>query len=181
MAVTQTQARLERFQPDLDSTAARVADIGAGEGYFVPYLSRAVGPQGKVYAVEVDDERVAQLEARVLAEGLANVEVVRGRFEDPELPDAGIDRVLIVNTYHHIEDRSDYFARLRRDLRPGGRVAIIENDTDLTGVLSLFLDEGHTSTASEVREEMRSAGYRTVQSHDWLATQIFEVFAPGAP
>jgi ubiquinone/menaquinone biosynthesis C-methylase UbiE len=154
----------------------RVADIGAGEGYFLPYLSEAVGSRGRVFAVEVEPELAQSLEAELPDGG--NVEVVLGRYEDPELPDRSIDLVLIVNTYHHIEDRPAYFTRLMRDLSPSGRVAIIEPDAELHGVLGLFVAEGHHSSVSGIAEEMGAAGYRPSASHDFLAVQVFEVFAP---
>jgi len=162
-------------------SGAWVADIGAGKGYFLPHLSRAVGPEGRVFAVEVEDEPLAALEALISEQGLANVELLRGRYEDPLLPDRKIDLVLIVNTYHHIEARPDYFGRLRGDLSDTGRVAVLDPNEELTGLFSLFLDEGHTSRAADVREEMREAGYREPESHDFLLTQIFEVFAPERP
>ena len=154
-----------------------VADLGAGKGYFVPYLSEAVGPDGRVYAVDVDPERTSALEER-FGETDSNVEILLGRYEDPLLPDAAIDVVLIVNTYHHIEERPLYFSRLRDDLSPGGRVAIIEPDEDLTGVLSWFHTEGHTSSAPTIVDEMRKAGFEPVESHDFLPIQVFEVFQP---
>lgn len=156
-----------------------VADIGAGEGYFVPYLSEAVGATGRVYAVDVEDEIVSALKERFEVEG-SNVHTIRGAFEDPQLPDGEIDLVLIVNTYHHVEKRADYFARLRDDLAPGGRVAVLEPNGELGGVLRLALDEGHTSVASEVEREMRAAGYEVVARHAFLPVQIFRVFAPSS-
>jgi ubiquinone/menaquinone biosynthesis C-methylase UbiE len=154
-----------------------VADLGAGEGYFVEHLSLAVGPGGTVYAVEVDDELVAGLSQRFPPEE-TNVVAVRGAFEDPKLPDGTLDVVLIVNTYHHIEDRPAYFRRLRQDLTPGGRVAVIEPDQDLAGILSLTLDEGHKSSAAIVEQEMQEAGYVVDGRHDFLPVQIFRVFTP---
>ena len=155
----------------------RVADLGAGEGYFVPYLVDAVGADGRVYAVDVDEEIVGGLAERFPPES-TNVEAVLGELEDPKLPDASVDVVLIVNTYHHIEDRPAYFRRLKLDLRPGGRVAVIEPNQDLSGVLSLTLDDGHTSSAPRVEQEMREAGYRVDARHDFLPVQIFRVFTP---
>lgn len=157
----------------------RVADLGAGEGYFVEHLSVAVGTEGTVYAVDVDDELVAGLSRRFPPEE-TNVEAVRGAFEDPNLPDGAIDVVLIVNTYHHIEDRPGYFRRLQQDLSPGGRVAVIEPNEDLGGILSLALDEAHTSSAPDVEREMQEAGYVLYGRHDFLPVQIFRVFSPGA-
>lgn len=155
-----------------------VADLGAGDGYFVPYLAEAVGADGRVYAVEVDDSAIAGLKERFGNGAAPNVEVILGDYDDPELPDGAVDLVLLVNTYHHIEDRPGYFARLRADLSPAGRVAVIDPNADLTGVLSLFLDAGHQSRASDVAREMEEAGYRPAETFDFLPVQIFEVFEP---
>ena len=158
-----------------------VADIGAGKGYFVPWLSRAVGPEGRVYAVEVDDEKVAKLESRVAEEGLANVKVVRGEFHDPKLPDGEIDLVFSCNTYHHIEERLTYFTRLRVDLSPDGRVAHLDERDDIRGILRLFQSRGHWTNVEEMRREMQEAGYHGTRSFGFLPTQNFEVFAVGTP
>ena len=151
----------------------RVADLGAGEGYFVPYLTRAV-PDGRVYAVEIDPERIEELAERF--DDDERVEVVSGQPEDPGLPDGGIDLVLVVNTYHHIEGREAYFRSLRRDLRPGGQVAIVDGDPELGGILGLFLPNGHTMSREQVKKEMGAAGYTRAKSHDFLPMQVFEVY-----
>jgi len=156
----------------------KVADLGAGEGYFLPHLARAVGPTGRVYAVDVDSEIVEKLEALVEEESLSNVEVVLGGFQDPGLPDGQLDTVLIVNTYHHIDARRDYFAKLAEDLSDRGRVAVIEPNEDLGGVLGLLLDEGHTSVQADVEREMGDAGYAVARSSDQLPVQIFVIFEP---
>jgi arsenite methyltransferase len=155
----------------------RVADLGAGDGYFVAHLARAVGPEGAVYAVDVDAEAVEALAARFPA-GETNVETILAETDAPQLPDASLDLILIVNTYHHIDARDVYFRELARELRPGGRVAIIEPNEDLRGILSLFVDEGHTSSAPRVEEEMERAGYRVTGRPEFLPVQIFRVFAP---
>jgi len=155
---------------------SRVADLGAGEGYFVPHLADAVGLEGRVYAVDVEAEIVDALAERFADRG--EVVPTLGDFDDPKLPDGAIDVVLIVNTFHHIDERPDYLRRLRRDLRPDGRIAVIEPDGDLRGVLALALDEGHTSSAADVVREMQESGYALVATHDFLPVQIFEVFAP---
>jgi len=76
----------------------RVADLGAGSGYFTERLARAVGPGGKVYAVDVDEAMNEYLRERLTRVGIDNVEVLLGRFEDPLLPDRGVDLVLVVDT-----------------------------------------------------------------------------------
>jgi ubiquinone/menaquinone biosynthesis C-methylase UbiE len=155
----------------------RVADLGAGDGYFVAHLARAVGPEGVVFAVDIDAELMLELATR-FPPGETNVEAILGDADDPRLPDASLDLVLIVNTYHHIDGREAYFRALARDLRPGGRVAIIEPNEDLQGILRLFLDEGHTSAAGKLEQEMERAGYRVTGRPAFLPVQIFRVFAP---
>ncbi len=153
----------------------RVADLGAGKGYFIPHLKDAAGPGGVVFAVEVEADKTAALEKRFSD---ASVQVVLGDYGDPKLPDRSVDLVLLVNTYHHIEDRTAYFAKLKSDLAPGGRVAIVELDRELSGLLALFFPEDHASTLANVREEMRAAGYRERKLHDFLPIQFVVEFVP---
>jgi predicted methyltransferase len=155
-----------------------VVDLGAGDGYFLPYLARAVGPVGRVYAVEVDANAILELERMVADEGLDNVEIVLGDYHDPRLPDGSIDLFLLVNSYHHIEQRPAYFEQLRADLGPAGRVAVIDPDDELDGMLSLFLSRGHTSSRRAIRDELTAVGYSHVESFDFLPVQVFEVFTP---
>lgn len=154
----------------------RVADIGAGDGYWIPRLAEAVGPAGRVYAVEVDDALVAALESRVAEEALANVVVVRGDFDDPNLPDASIDLAITVLTYHHIDARSDYFRRLQRALRPGGRVAHLDDRPDVGAPISWFQSEGHWTEPGTIVTEMGAAGYRRESTYDFLPSQSFQIF-----
>lgn len=155
-----------------------VADLGAGKGYFLPHLLRAVGRNGRVLAVEVDDERMAHLRGRFGS--TENIELIRGRLDDPLLPDGAVDLVLLVDTYHHIEDRTAYFRRLLTDLAPGGRVVVIEPDADLGGFLGLFVKADHSSRASRVINEMREAGYQHRARHDILPVQLVLSFSRAA-
>src|SRR5262249_59373610 len=100
----------------------RVAEIGAGSGYMVRRLARRVGPRGRVYAVDAELRMLPILLARLRRAGLSNVTPVLGRDEDPLLPARSCDVVLIVNTYHHFPGGARYLRRLRRLLRPGGRL-----------------------------------------------------------
>lgn len=154
----------------------RVAEIGAGDGYWLTWLSQAVGSEGRVYAVEVDSELVAQLEAVVADEDLHNVEVILGATDDPRLPDDSIDLAITVLTYHHIENRSDYFRRLKRDLRPGGRVAHLDDRPDAPAPISWFQSDGHWSDPESIVEEMAAAGYQKISGFDFLPAQSFQVF-----
>jgi ubiquinone/menaquinone biosynthesis C-methylase UbiE len=153
----------------------RVADLGSGSGYFTLRLSEAVGPEGRVYAVDVDEEMNAYLRERVEQAGAANVLVVLGRFEDPLLPDGGIDLVLTVDTYHHIDDRPAYFRNLQRDLAPGGRVAVIDYDGRKGWFVRLL---GHSTPRDMLLREMGEAGYEVVEEHDFIDRQSFVIFVP---
>jgi len=103
-----------------------VADVGAGTGYFEPYLSRAVGPEGRVLAVDLEPDMVKWLDERARREGLANVRAVQADAADPKLPDGAVDRILVVDTWHHIDDRAAYARKLARALKPGGAVTIVD-------------------------------------------------------
>lgn len=156
----------------------RVAEIGAGNGYWLDHLSRAVGPEGMVYAVEVEAENVEALHARIAEHELANVEVIHGRYDDPLLPDGQIDLAITCLTYHHIEDRVAYFEALRSDLAPGGRVAHLDDRADLGIPLRWLPTAGHTQDIAVMDDEMRRAGYAFDGSFDFLLLQAFHIYAP---
>lgn len=139
---------------------ARVADIGAGDGYFTFYLADAVGPEGRVFAVDVDREAIRKLEQAVEERGYRNVEVVLAETGDALLPDGSIDLAFVCNVYHHIDDQVKYFDLLRTDLRTGGRLT----------------PPGHWTPRATLREELGRAGYRLRQSFDLLPVQHFEIF-----
>lgn len=151
----------------------RIADLGSGGGYFTFRLARAVGPAGKVYAVDIDGGMNRYVAEKAREANLSNVETVLARHDDPGLHDASVDLVFTCNTYHHIEDRSAYFGKLRRVLRPGGRVAII--DYDRGGWFARLF--GHRTEPDAIRREMEEAGYRLDEEHDFLSRQSFVLFS----
>lgn len=158
----------------------RVAEIGAGDGYWLPWLSEAVGSAGLVYAVEVEDDKVEKLRDRVKKESLENVVVVLGRYEDPLLPDGEIDLAMTSLTYHHIDGQTEYFRRLRVDLASGGRVAHLDDRHDVGPPLSWIM-AGHWSDPAVIALEMSAAGYRRTASHDFLPVQSFQIFELATP
>ena len=103
-----------------------VADIGAGTGYFEPHLSQATGASGKVQALDVEPDMVAHLRDRALREHLDNVEARQVAPDDPGLARASVDRVLIVDTWHHLANRTVYAARLAAALKPGGAIIVVD-------------------------------------------------------
>lgn len=151
---------------------ARVADLGAGGGYFTWYLAAAVGPQGKVYAVEIDDTALAIIEKEMKSRGVRNVVPIRAESGDAKLPEP-VDLVFSCDTYHHMQDRVAYFQSLARYLKPDGKVAIL--DFHAEGFFSGLL--GHGTTKQEVRREMESAGYRLAAEYDFIDRQHFQIFS----
>jgi len=107
-----------------------VADIGAGTGYFLPHLSRAVGREGIVFGVDIEQDMVRHMRERAEKEGLANVQALQAKPDAPMLAPASVDRILIVNTWHHIPNRADYTRKLSEALRPAGAVYIVDYTLD---------------------------------------------------
>jgi ubiquinone/menaquinone biosynthesis C-methylase UbiE len=107
-----------------------VADFGAATGYFEPWLSRAVGETGTVLALDVEPDMVRYLNERATREHLANVRPALVSFDDPQLPASGVDRVLIVDTWHHVPEREAYAAKLRSGLKNGGKVFVVDFKLD---------------------------------------------------
>jgi ubiquinone/menaquinone biosynthesis C-methylase UbiE len=103
-----------------------VAEIGAGSGYLVRRLARAVGPRGHVYAVDAEPRMLPVLLERLRRARIGNVTPVLGRDDDPLLPDRTVDLVLVVNTYHHFPGGPRYLRRLARLLRKGGRLVNVD-------------------------------------------------------
>lgn len=157
-----------QIQPD-----AIVADLGAGGGYFTFKLADAVGPNGRVYAVDVDRDMVDLVAGEAKQRAAANVEAILGSPDDPRLPKTGVDLIFTSNTYHHIDNRIAYFAKLRDYLRPGGRVAIIEFDRR-SWIIGLLR---HYTPSEFIKREMDQAGYALRQELDFLDRQSFLIFA----
>jgi ubiquinone/menaquinone biosynthesis C-methylase UbiE len=103
-----------------------IADLGAGSGPFVVPFAKAVGPNGKVYAVEIDRGFFPFIERRAKEAGVANVQTVAGAFTDPNLPAADVDVAFMHDVVHHIENRPAYFKNLAKYVKPGARVAVID-------------------------------------------------------
>jgi ubiquinone/menaquinone biosynthesis C-methylase UbiE len=154
-----------------------VADLGAGTGYLSRRLSAAVGPAGTVFAADVEPALVVQLRERAEQEGTANVTPVLASAGDPRLPAGGVDVVLVLDTYHHIDDRPAYFRRLARALRPGGRVVVIDWQKRK---LPVGPPPDHKLPRAQVVEEMAAAGYTLAGEPDVLPYQYFLVFRPTA-
>ncbi len=103
-----------------------VADVGTGVGYMLPFLSRAVGPNGKVFAEDIFDDFLASAKQHVENLKLANVTFVKGTETDPKLPAGQLDQVLVLDVYHHFDYPDKMLAGIHEALRPGGKLVIVE-------------------------------------------------------
>jgi cyclopropane fatty-acyl-phospholipid synthase-like methyltransferase len=130
-----------------------VADIGAGTGYFTVRLARAV-PAGRVIANDVEPDMVRYLKERAAREGLANIEAVQGLPDDPKLPAGAVDRVLVVDVWHHLGDRVAYAKQLAAALRAGGRIAVVDFKLDA----KLGPPKQHRLAPDAIVADLRAAG-----------------------
>jgi predicted methyltransferase len=152
-----------------------VADLGAGTGYFERHLSKAVAPGGIVLAIDSEPEMVQHLGRRALEEQTPNVVPVLALPDEPFLPPGRVDCVLIVDTYHHIDDRLNYFRRMQEALAPGGRVAVVDfHKRELPVGPALQ----HKLAREFVVDEMRQAGWSLAGEKTFLPYHYFLIFQP---
>jgi ubiquinone/menaquinone biosynthesis C-methylase UbiE len=104
---------------------SKVADIGAGAGWFTIHLARRVGPNGVVYSQDVQREMLEAIKRRVQREGLQNVQTTRGEGSNPNLPVAGLDAIVVVDAYQEVEDRVTFLQNLARALKPNGLIGVV--------------------------------------------------------
>jgi ubiquinone/menaquinone biosynthesis C-methylase UbiE len=151
---------------------AVVADIGSGTGYFAMRFANMV-PKGRVYGVDIEPEMVKYLGERAKREKRANVVALAGASDDPRLPEKA-DLILLVDVFHHIDERERYFRKLKGYLKPGGRIAIID--------FRLDSPEGPPPAAriapERVSAELKAAGYKLAGQHGFLPNQYFLLFEP---
>jgi precorrin-6B methylase 2 len=140
---------------------AFVADVGAGDGFLTARLARAVGADGRVFAVDVDDRAIERLRARVQQDRLTNVTVVKGDAHDPHLSRASLDAAVIVNSYHEMVEHQTMLQQLRAALKPGARLVIVEpiSDKHLNDQREPQT-KVHEIAARLVEQEAREAGFR---------------------
>src|SRR5687768_898142 len=152
---------------------ATIADIGSGTGYFTWRLAQQVGPKGKVYAVDIQQSMLDLTRKAVAAHKLANVEYVLATDTSPRLPDRSVDLVFIAYAYHEFGDPDAMMAGIRRALKPGGRVVILEyaKESKIAPASPL-----HKMSFAEIRREIQPMGFVIDQLLDFLPMQHGVVF-----
>jgi len=151
-----------------------VADIGSGSGYFTLRFAAAVGDGGRVYGVDIDPEMIRHLNRRVRDAGVRNVQTLLSEPDDPLLPYGSIDRFVIVDTWHHIEKQPEYLALMKKMLKPGGQVVMIDfqkRELPVGPPLEMKI------AREDLVRQMEGSGFRVVQEHTFLPYQYFLVFA----
>jgi len=149
-----------------------VADIGAGTGYFSFRIAPSV-PRGEVLAVDIQPEMLAIVEQRGREEGITNVRGIRGTITDPNLPDGAVDLALMVDAYHEFSHPREMALALRRALRPGGLLVLVEYRAEDPSVPIKRL---HKMSETQARRELEAAGFEFVRNEDFLPQQHFLVF-----
>jgi len=148
----------------------RVADVGAGDGYYTVRLAKRLGPGGTIYAEDVTQSYLDRLAERLTRDGIVGVTLMHGTPADPRLPPRAVDLMLLAHMYHEVEQPYEFLYRLHAALAPGGRLAIIDNDKP-TGE--------HGTPPALLRCELGAVGYRQVDFL-WLAPAdgYLAVFVP---
>jgi precorrin-6B methylase 2/mono/diheme cytochrome c family protein len=152
---------------------ATVADIGSGTGYFTWRLAQHVGKQGKVYAVDVQQSMLDLTKAAVAAHKLSNVEYVLATESSPRLPERSVDFVFIAYAYHEFGDPDAVMAAIRRALKPGGRVLVLEYAKESSIAPASPL---HKMSFEEIRREIQPMGFVIDQLLDFLPVQHGVIF-----
>ena len=153
----------------------RVADIGAGTGYFTVRAARAVGSDGEVLAIDLRQELLDYIERRLELEGIENVETRLVEADDPELPEGSIDTILMVDTWHYIRD-PEYARKMKAALAPGGRLVIIDYRPKPFEERPWGPPPEQQTSREELDGHMAEAGLRVAEEHDFLSEQYFVVY-----
>lgn len=151
----------------------KVADVGAGGGYFSFRFAELVGIRGHVYALDTDSGKLDFIRKMIEEKGLGNIDVVLVGKEGVTLPER-VDLIFMRNVYHHISNRVEYFAKLKSLLRSSGQVAIVEHEGG--GCFHSLFE--HRVSGKTVVEEMNLADYIVVRNLDFLSKQSFTIFSP---
>jgi len=154
----------------------RVADVGAGSGYFTLRVARAVGETGKVWALDIRQEMLDFIAGRLASEDLRNVELGLVTPDDPGLPVGGVDTILMVDVFHYIQERTAYAEKLRRALAPGGRLVVIDFRYDPEAEREFAPPVEQQVRREDLDRALAAAGLRVVASYDFLPEQYFVIY-----
>jgi len=150
-----------------------VADLGAGSGYYTFRMAPKVGAKGKILAVEIEDKMLAELKKKIEKQKVANVETVKCTETDPKLPEAGVDLILMVDVYHELAFPYEVMTAIRKSLKPGGRVALVEFRKEDPKVP---IKEVHKMSEEQIKKEMAVVGLAHQKTDGRLPWQHIAIF-----
>ena len=150
-----------------------VADIGAGSGYITVRLAARVGPTGRVYATDVQPQMLNILGRRLLDRKITNVTLIEGTFDDPKLPPAAVDLILMVDVYHELSEPQAMLRHLRAALKPGGRLVLLEYRKEDPMVP---IKPEHKMSVAEAKMEVEAEGFTLSKVDEALPRQHILIF-----
>lgn len=153
-----------------------VADIGAGTGYFTMLFARAVGPRGKVYAVDISASVLQYLQKEARKQDLKNIQTIVSHKDDPLLPEGSIHLAFFCDTIHEISGRADFYRKVRHALKPNGRMAVIDWIPATTSPGETWKETGGQVSRDLTVREAEEAGFRLVKEPKFLTREYFLVF-----
>jgi len=152
-----------------------VADIGCHEGYMTVKLAKAVGPGGKIYAVDIDRSKLDKLKVYLKKRGYSNVELITGDNNNPKTPENTLDAILILDTYHEIEEYNTVLSHLKNSLKSDGRLVIIEPVADERKDWSRKKQtDKHEIAIRYVKKELKEAGFKIIEQKDMFLDRTKE-------
>jgi ubiquinone/menaquinone biosynthesis C-methylase UbiE len=134
-----------------------VADVGAGVGYFTIRLAKRVGPSGKIFALDVQPEMLSKLKQRAAEAKLTNIQAILSSESDPRLPDGCCDVILMVDVYHELSQPQVMLQKLRRALKPDGRLVLLEYRKEDPHIP---IRSEHKMSVAEAKAELEAEGYK---------------------
>jgi predicted methyltransferase len=152
-----------------------IADIGAGSGYFTFRFSHFVGEKGKVYAVDVSPDMILHINRRIRELKVTNVISILSDPDDPLLADRSVNRFFFSDSWHHIENQTKYLSLVKRMLKPGGEVVMVDfhkKETPVGPPLEMRI------ARDDLIKQMEKNGFRLAKEHIFLPYQYFLVFMP---
>ena len=150
-----------------------VADIGAGSGYITVRLAARVGPTGRVFANDVQPQMLNILGRRLFDRKITNVTLIEGTFDDPKLPPASVDLILMVDVYHELSEPQAMLRHLRESLKPGGRLVLLEYRKEDPAVP---IKPEHKMSIAEAKVEVESEGFTLSKVDEALPRQHILIF-----
>jgi ubiquinone/menaquinone biosynthesis C-methylase UbiE len=154
-----------------------VADIGSGPGYYSLRVAHRIAPTGVVFAVDIQQGMLDQLQQRMNESGIKNVYPILGTEDSPNLPAGKIDWVLLVDAYHEFSKPEPMLAEIRECLAPGGKIALLEYRAEQDpSTLPVPIPRDHKMTKDEAMSEWTAAGFELVEFHEFLPAQHYFIF-----